>query len=127
MPVTYRLDVAAPLIHTRCVGDVTLDEVIEHFATLSRDPACPERLDVLLDLTDMTSVPESGELRAVTTEIARVRPRIRFGWCAIVASKEALYGMARMFEVFAEQYFSATRVFRSVDLALTWLASAPRS
>ena len=30
-----------------------------------------------------------------------------FGGCAIIASRDALFGMARMFEVFAENYFGA--------------------
>ncbi len=48
MPVTYEIDRARQLIHTRCVGAVVLDEVRRHFADLTLDPQCPERLDVLL-------------------------------------------------------------------------------
>jgi hypothetical protein len=125
MTVTYRIDQAKRRIHTRCVGAVTLDEVLQHFADLVRDPDCPGRLDVLLDLSETASLPTSYQLTAVTTEVARVRPRVRFDGCAIIATQDALFGMARMFEVFAENYFGATRVFRTMDEGTSWLELEP--
>ena len=125
MTVTYQIHQAKRRIHTRSVGAVTLDEVLQHFADLVRDPDCPARLDVLLDLSEITSLPTSSQLTAVTTEIARVRPRVQFDGCAIIASRDALFGMARMFEVFAENYFGATRVFRTVDEGTRWLDIGP--
>jgi hypothetical protein len=126
VPVTYQIDSAARFIHTRCIGAVVLEEVREHFATLSGDPECPDRLDVLLDLSEMTTIPDASELRTVTTDIARIRPQVQFGSCAIIASRDALFGMARMFEVFAEAYFVATRVFRAEVDGLAWLESRRR-
>jgi hypothetical protein len=123
MAVVYQIDQARRRIHTRCIGEVTLESVQEHFTVLSRDPACPEVLDVLLDLSDMTNLPSSEQLGAVTVELARVAPRVRFRHCAIVASRQALFGMARMFEVFAEKYFVATRVCRTVADGERWLAA----
>jgi hypothetical protein len=125
MTVTYRIDQAKRRIHTRCVGAVTLDEVLQHFADLVRDPDCPARLDVLLDLSETTSLPTSYQLSAVTTEVARVRPRVQFDGCAIIATQDALFGMARMFEVFAENYFGATRVCRTMDEGTRWLELEP--
>lgn len=121
MPVTYRIDQTRRRIHTRCAGDVQLAEVQQHFVTLSQDPACPDSLDVLLDLSEMTNLPSSDQLGAVTVELARVAPRVRFRYCAIIAPRQALFGMARMFEVFAEKYFLATRVGRSVADGERWL------
>lgn len=123
--VTYRIDQVKRRIHTRCLGAVTLDEVLQHFADLVRDPDCPARLDVLLDLSEMTSLPTRSKLTGVTTEIARVRPRVQFDGCAIIATQDALFGMARMFEVFAENHFGATRVFRTVDEGTRWLELEP--
>ena len=125
MAVTYQIDQAKRRIHTRCLGPVTLDEVVQHFADLMRDPDCPARLDVLLDLSEMTSLPTSSKLTGVATEIARVRPRVQFDGCAIIATQDALFGMARMFEVFAENYFGATRVFRTIDEGISWLELEP--
>jgi hypothetical protein len=123
MPVTYRIDKVNGIIHTRCTGPVTIEEVVDHFRVLEQDPDCPKILDVLLDLSEQTSVPKKENLQAVTGEISRIRGRVQFGTCAIVACNDALFGMLRMFEVFAEQCFHQSRVFRTEREAEVWLAS----
>ena len=123
MPVTYLIDGAAGIIRTRCAGIVTFEEVAGHFRELAEDPGCPERLDVLLDLTAIESLPDPSQLRSVGVEIDRVRERVQFGSCAIVAGSDAMFGMMRMFEVFAANRFGAIRVSRALDEAESWLAS----
>jgi hypothetical protein len=123
MPVTYEIDSERHLIYTRCLGPVTLPDVLEHFATLVQDPERPDQMDVLLDLTETTSFPTTDQLRAVSLEIGRIRPQVQFGRCAIVTSNQAWFGLARMFEVFAINYFHATDVFRTVGEAAIWLES----
>jgi hypothetical protein len=76
-----------------------------------------------LDVQDGTTVPKSDELHHVTRAIARIRSRVQFGACAIVAPTDVLFGKMRMFEVFAEDYFHETRVFRTCREAEVWLAS----
>ena len=123
MPVTYRIDPDAKLIRTRCMGEVTFTEVADHFRELERDPACGEDFDVVLDLSEVSSIPTPGQLRAVTIEIERLQPKIPFRACAVVANTDVLFGMSRMFEAFAEERFRAIRVFRTVEEAEGWLAS----
>ena len=123
MSVTYQIAKANRVIRTRCTGPVTIEEVIHHFGALERDPDCPARLDVLLDLSAATSIPKTENLRSITLEISRIRGRVQFGSCAIVACTDGLFGMLRMFEVFAEQYFRESCVFRTVGEAEAWLAS----
>jgi hypothetical protein len=125
MPVTYHIDKKKGFIRTRCFGDLTLDEVLDHFQELERDPDCPDRLDVLLDLSELelASIPEVNELRTVSYQIGAIREKVRFNACAIVACKDALFGMMRMFEIFAEEQFRMTCVFRAVGEAEAWLTS----
>lgn len=123
MPLTYSIDTNARLIRTTCAGNLTLEEVINHFQELQRDPNCPNRLDVLLDLTDVTSLPESRQLGAVALELKKTLEKVRFDVCAIVAQRDALFGMLRMFEVMVEKYFRATHVFRVRAEAEAWLAA----
>src|SRR5579863_213550 len=121
--VTYTIDANQRLIRTQCAGFVTFDAVAAHFHELANDPACPNRLDVLLDLRAVESLPHKGQLQAVTGELAQVRARVRFGMCAIVVERPALFGMFRMFEVIAQDYFTAIRVFRVIVEAEAWLGS----
>ena len=121
MPVQYKIDQASNTIRTRCFGPVTLEEVADHFRELAADPDCPSYLNVLLEWTDTTRVPLSGELREASRHIALIRERVRFGACAVVAGRTVLYGMSRMFLVFADGLFDATAVFRTVAEAEVWL------
>jgi hypothetical protein len=121
MPVTYQLDPAKKLIRTRCIGDVNQEEVASHFQQLERDPNRPDRLNVLLDLSEATSLPETQDLRKVSFQIKGLLESVRFGACAIVAGNDALFGMMRMFAVFASEYFSDIQVFRAATEAEAWL------
>ena len=124
MPVSYVIDRETGRIETRCAGAVTLDEVLRHFEELETDPSTPARLDVLLDLDGMTSVPERTDLHQITQAVDRLTAKLRWGACAIVASGDVLFGMSRMFTVFAEGLFAQTQVFRERRAAEHWLATA---
>lgn len=123
MPVTYTLDNRHGTIRTKCCGAITIEEVVQHFRQLAQDPDCPDRLDVLLDLSEETSIPTRTNLEEVTREIQAIQGRVQFRRCAIVASTDALFGMLRMFEIFTEQYFRQTFVFRTTAEAEAWLAA----
>jgi hypothetical protein len=122
MPVNYQIDKATKLIRTRCIGQVTLEEVAHHFKLLEQDPDCPEQLDVLLDLSAQKTIPERIEIMAISQEISRVQGRVHFNSCAIVVpTSDALFGMIRMFEVFTEKQFKVIQLFRTVQEAEDWL------
>jgi hypothetical protein len=123
VPITYQIDADKRTIRTKGVGHVTLQEIIDHFRTLERDPQCPERNDVLLDLSEVDSLPETLQLSTVINELKSIRTKVRFDACAILASRDALFGMMRMFEVLAENFFRVTRTFRIATEAEAWLVS----
>jgi hypothetical protein len=106
---------------------VTLQEVIDHFRQLLRDPDCVDRLDVLLDVSGSNSLPDSDQIAVVTREVKRIQGKIRFNACAIVAGRDAMFGMLRMFEVMTQPYFRAISVFRKASEAERWLASQRES
>ena len=122
MPVTYQINREARFIETYCTGVVTFDEVMGHFEQLEAEAALPERLDVLLDLAGATTLPESGQLLEVARAVERLKAKLEWGACAIVASHDALFGMSRMFEAFAEESFARIAVFRKREDAKGWLA-----
>jgi len=119
--ITYILDANKRLIRTTCVGLITFEQVIHHFRELQRDPVCPDRVDVFLDLRETTSLPEGGQLSAVCNEIAGIRERVAFGVCAIVAGGDELFGMMRVFAGLTQQYFRKISAFRVAAEAEKWL------
>jgi hypothetical protein len=122
VPITYQFSADKRTIRTTCTGYLTLPEIVEHFQALERDPECPELLDVYLDCSEVTSLPETRQISAVVTQMKRVQPKVRFDACAIVASRHALFGMMRMFEALAEEVFRVTRTFLTTTEAEAWLA-----
>ena len=122
VPVNYKIDPRRNLIRTVCTGDVNPKEVYDHFRDLASDPNRPGRLNVLLDLTQMTSIPETDQVRGASYELTRHLPELRFNAVAIVAGGDVLFGMMRMFQVFAEDSFEITRAFHTVAEAEAWLS-----
>ena len=125
MPVTYVIDASRRVIRTTCTTPLTFADVIGHFRTLKDDPACTGHLNVLLDVSEADALPESRQLGAVGAELGGIRKKVQFGVCAIVATRDAMFGMMRVFEVATGQYFRETRVFRDFAAAEAWLASQP--
>ena len=123
MPISYQIDPEKNLIRTKAVGQLTLQEVVNHFRTLEQDAQRPERPDVFLDLSEVDSAPDTRQLSIVVGEMKRIGAKLRFGACAILASRDALFGMMRMFEALAEEFFRETRTFREPTEAVAWLAS----
>jgi len=126
VPVSYKIEPDRKLIRTVCTGDVTPEEVNDHFRDLACDPERPEELNVLLDLTEVTSIPEPGQVRGVGITLKKYRSILKFNACAIVAHSDVLFGMMRMFEVFARDSFVISHVFRSTAEAEVWLAAQER-
>src|ERR1035438_8645363 len=77
VPVTYSIDTTRRLIRTACTRPLRFEQVIDHFRQLNDDPACSGRLDVLLDVTDADTLPNSSQLGAVRSEIGRASCRER--------------------------------------------------
>jgi hypothetical protein len=123
MPVTYVIDSSKKLIRTTCSPPLLYEEVIHHFHELRKDPACTGYLDVLLHVSDIDRIPKGNQLAAVSAEVRALRKKVRFGACGIVAARDAIFGMMRVFEVLSGDYFGAIRVFREAAEAERWLAS----
>ena len=123
MPITYRINRERARVETTCSGQTTLKEVMAHFDELQKDPGRPQQLDVLLDLTEQLSlfpIPRRCGPRPIRVGLVT---DLVFGACAVVATRESLYGMARMFEVFARGHFAAIQTFRDRKEAEEWLDS----
>ena len=121
MPISYEIDRGRNRIATRCFGDTTLTEVLAHFDELERDQDRPSHLDVYLDLTEQTNLPTAQQIQAAASRIGMAKWMIDFRACAIVVNRDALFGMLRMFEVFAHPHFERLRVFRDASQARAWL------
>ena len=111
------------MMRTTCNSPLTFAEVLDNIRGLKVDPACQGRLHALVDLSTADLVMDGDQLRIALAELNTLRPRTQFDMLALVATRDAMYGMMRMFEVIAAPYFGTIRVFRVVSEAEAWLAS----
>ena len=123
MPVTYQIDATRKLIRTTCSAPLAFTQVIEHFRALREDPDCAGHLDVLLDVSTADTLPVSSQMGPISAELGAVRSKVQFGNCAIIAPRDAMFGMMRIFEIAAGSYFHAIRVFRTAAEAEKWMSS----
>lgn len=123
MPIHHEIDRKLGVIRTTCTGAVNFDEVSEHFRALEAERDLPKLLDVLLDLGEVVSVPDAQQIQLIAAEIRRLRDKVAWGSCAIVATRDLVFGVSRVLEVRSEDSFMATQVFRERAAAESWLAS----
>ena len=109
------------LIHVS--GEVTyaetqraIDDVLGH--SQARDGAM-----LLVDARAVTGAPSTAELRAMARDLKPLTDR-GFGPMAIVTEKAFLYGLARMFAVFAEVFGIRVHACRTMAEAEEWLTSS---
>jgi hypothetical protein len=76
-----------------------------------------------MDLSEVDSLPGTGQISTVINEVKKLRGRVRFGACAILATRKALFGTMRVFEVMGEEYFRVMRTLRVANEAEAWLVS----
>jgi len=122
MPVTYCLDCETATLNTCCAGQVTFEEVLAHFDALAKDETLLPSLDLLLDLSAQETAPDGAQVRQLANRLAAIRADLAWGRCAIVVSRDVLFGIARMFGVYTDEAFVETQVFRDPAAARDWLA-----
>lgn len=123
MPITYRIHGDLNLVVTRFTGHVTDEEFVELYKTMLHDNDYVLGTNELADLR----VAESLNLSAVALRRVEEITRNRYGGSdksfrtAIIAPRDPLYGIGRMYEVFAEEGPENVKVCRDPLEALQWL------
>ena len=108
-----------------CSGKVTYDEYQDMRVKLLSDPHPCSGAQMLVDASAVTSAPSASELRIIATDMLPMVAR-GLGRVAIVASTPMVYGVARMFSVYAELVNAKVMPFRCSDEAKDWLANQTR-
>ena len=53
MPINYIIDSEFSLVHTSVTGLLTMEETLDYFDTLQRDPKCPAEVLEIVDFSDV--------------------------------------------------------------------------
>jgi hypothetical protein len=121
MPIEI-VEFEAGMLTVRAYGDVTFEECRDYQRQLLADPHMRCATHILADLTGVTGAPSADELRIVAYEF---EPLIKAGLgpIALVSGSAFVYGLGRMFSVFAEKIGMKISVFSDRAEAGEWLDS----
>jgi hypothetical protein len=122
VPVAFAF--SAPLeIFVIAEGDVTFAEVAVLLDELIDDPGIVPGTGLLVDCRKVTGAPSTPELRLIARDLAPLRDR-GVNRIAVCADSMFVYGIARMFAVFAELLGIHVAAFRDMEATKRWLSSS---
>ena len=103
-------------------GVLSQEEVLQAARDLVDHPDFGDGYSVLVDLTSVEEVPISGaDIRARVDLDRSLFDRIDKTRFAIVAQREYVFGLARMYQAMMEDSSFDIRTFREIDQARSWL------
>jgi hypothetical protein len=128
MSIKVNVDESRELVEIVFAGEVTKSEFIELMDRYFREPSSAFPLGPF-DLSDVTGVDVAAEsVRDAARRAGEyVDSRLDGGKLAIVAPRDLLFGMARMYEILRGDSPVEVRVFREREEAESWLGITNRA
>lgn len=122
MPISYQIDEEHNLVLTTGSGVITDEDILQHKNRLLSDPNFKPGMRELSDLRgiERLDVTPDGVMKMVQHDETHA-PEVTAHRLAIVASKDVVYGMARMYQSLTEQIVVNVRIFRDFEAARAWL------
>ena len=120
MPITYEVDRASRLMVTRIGGRITPAEAFAYLDQIIADPdneQCDELM--ILDDVDLSGI-GATDVRALARRASELTQDDQFR-VAIVAPRDADFGVWRMFQTFRDLGDQRMAVFRRIEQACDWL------
>ena len=118
MAISYDIDKKQRLVTSRLCEVVTNDEVDDHNRRLRTDPDFDPGYRQLIDLSGITEIRITTPKVTAAAQDQYFTPGTRR---AFVATKDATFGMARMFATRADPSGQTVEVFRDRKKAEEWL------
>ena len=101
-------------------GEVTYEECQRAFDQMLGNPLLAPGTRMLVDARTVDAAPTTSELRAIARDMKPVVDR-GLSYMAIVTDRPFVYGVVRMFAVFAEVFAVQVNAFRTMDEGQRWL------
>ena len=119
MGLTYKIDRDHRIVRSRGSGVVTLQAMQEFYSRLQADPAFEPDFRSLGDLREATEIAVTSNQLAASASVPIFLPGTRR---ALVATRDAVYGMLRAYAVYNDRMGQTMRIFRDMEVAELWLA-----
>jgi hypothetical protein len=127
MPITYRFIEESNAFLVTCTGTVTDMEFIEHRKELEADQRLQVGYQLLVDLRKVAAIDISVDTFKMDAKNVKSSPRHSHSRIAIVAPKEAVFGLARIYQVLNEEGPRKVMVFHTMAEAEQWLGVSVES
>ena len=123
MPISYSIDPARGLVTLTYTGTITDRDLFDTFDRLYRDPGHRVGMSELSDLREAESVQVTAKgLQDLALRTARQLDPAGKTWrVAVVAPRDVVFGLARMYELLREGSPEQVMVFRDLAAAEQWL------
>jgi hypothetical protein len=126
VPITYRIDSAAGVVHVTFSGRVTVEEFRSQRAALSQDPMFRPEMHRISDARDMTELPSLDELRSFAGVMSAVRLQENAqGRSAVIVGSPGAYGAGRQYQTLLWLAGMSVDILTSDEEASAWLAALP--
>jgi hypothetical protein len=123
MPITYRTHPEHNLVILEQTGRISDEEFLAFYKRFYQIDRSFASMNHLVDLREADSSPRTSDVlhqfagfMQSSFEGLNTRPKV-----AVVASKDLSFGLARMYEAFADSIPWDFTVFRTIEAALIWL------
>lgn len=121
MAIRFHIDIPAGYVRTIVSGIVDADQVVRYLGELHAHPDFSPDLPRLVDLREIDElVLTSAQIRSVVVQVWRPGDDDG-GRVALLADRDYVFGMLRMFSSLAEGGRTEYQAFRTLDRALRWL------
>jgi hypothetical protein len=120
MPIQFNRDSETGILFTRAEGLLSFEDLQRHLdeEVASKGAGYAE----IFDASDASTNLTSAQIKQIADRVTSMMQVDPFGATAIIANKDAVFGMARMLETFCElESGPPMGVFRTVDEGLKWL------
>jgi hypothetical protein len=126
MSIAYRILPERALAVVWLAGDVTLLEILTSGAQMFGEPAWQPGFRILCDYRRASHVlGDHEQIRQLVAQDRDNDARLRGTLCAVVAEKDHVFGLARMWEMLSEGSAFEACTFRVYAEALAWLELEP--
>lgn len=126
MPIEHEFDAGARVLLVRMSGIVTDEDVLAYAEMITSDETLDPAHDELIDLREIeTPLATTRTLRRVADLFRSFERQPESVKVAFIATSDAAYGIARMYQAFRAESAAEMRVFREMDEARSWLDLPP--
>ena len=121
MPITYEVDEANKIIRSRMHGHVTTDEFLATANEAIKDQRISSGYSHLIDMDMIQTIDIPSDIVSSTARETTDKGFLQHGKTAIVAGRDYIFALGRMYQAYASVTGRTIEVFRRREEAEEWL------